>query len=95
MGVFGSLMIKDFGFDKFQTILFNVPFGLVQVVTIMATAWAATRLSRKGPVIALICCSPIMGCLLLLGIPHTPDHRSWLLFAYFIVSSVAVTLCAR
>lgn len=86
IGVFGSLIIKDFGYDKFQTILFNIPFGLVQLFAILGSAVLATRLSRKGPVIGMICCGPIFGCMLLLGVPHTGEHRTLLLFAYLIVS---------
>lgn len=29
IGTFGPLIVQSFGFDKFKTILFNIPFGAV------------------------------------------------------------------
>jgi len=86
ISTFGSLIVKSFGYNKFQTVLFNIPFGAVQFCAIIGSGWLATRLGRKGPVIILLCITPIIGCVLLLTIPHTPDKKGILLFAYYIVS---------
>ncbi|KLO84810.1 allantoate transporter [Fusarium fujikuroi] len=86
ISTFGSLIVKSFGYNKFQTVLFNIPFGAVQFCAIIGSGWLATRLGRKGPVITLLCITPIIGCVLLLTIPHTPDKKGILLFAYYIIS---------
>lgn len=83
---FGPLIVKSFGFDSFTTILFNMPFGAVQLVATLGGAWAATRWKAKTPVLAALCIPPIIGIALLLKIEHTPDNKGVLLFAYYITS---------
>lgn len=86
ISTFGPLIIKSFGFGKFETILFNIPFGAVQIIATMGGAFLATHLKKKGPVIALLCAPPIVGCVMLLSIKHTPDHRAALLVGYYFIS---------
>lgn len=83
---FGPLIVKSFGFDSFTTILFNMPFGAVQLVATLGGAWAATRWKAKSPVLAALCIPPIVGISLLLKIEHTAANRGILLFAYYITS---------
>ncbi|PYH41528.1 putative MFS transporter [Aspergillus saccharolyticus JOP 1030-1] len=86
ISTFGPLIIEAFGFNQFQTILFNIPFGAVQLVATMGGAWLATVLKMKGPVIALLCLPAIAGCVMLLLIPHDGQHNGALLAGYYIVS---------
>ncbi|PWY76268.1 MFS general substrate transporter [Aspergillus heteromorphus CBS 117.55] len=86
ISTFGSLIIESFGFDQFQTILFNIPFGAVQLLATMGGAWLATTLKMKGPVIALLCLPAIAGCVMLLRIAHDGHHNGALLAGYYIVS---------
>ncbi|PNP61514.1 hypothetical protein FNYG_13801 [Fusarium nygamai] len=60
ISTFGSLIVKSFGYNKFQTILFNIPFGAVQMCAIIGSGWLATKLGRKGPIIMLLCITPII-----------------------------------
>ncbi|TKX19038.1 MFS transporter-like protein 166 [Elsinoe australis] len=83
---FGPLIVKTFGYDSFQTILFNMPFGAVQFVATLGSAWAATHWKMKSPLIAGLCIPPIVGISILMAIPHNADHRAVLLFAYYITS---------
>ena len=39
ISTFGPLIIESFGFDKFTTILFNIPFGAVQMIATLGGAW--------------------------------------------------------
>lgn len=66
--------------------LFNIPFGAVQLVATMGSAWLATVWKMKGPVLALLCLPPIAGCVMLLQITHVDAHKGPLLAAYYIVS---------
>jgi len=87
VSTFGPLIVKSFGFDQFTAILFNIPFGAVQLVSTMGGAWLAMVLKMKGPVLMLLSLPPIAGCVMLLCIPHDASHRAALLVGYYLVSS--------
>ncbi|GKT88756.1 allantoate permease [Colletotrichum tofieldiae] len=59
ISTFGNLIVKSFGYNSFQTILFNIPFGVIQIIAIMGSGWVATRTQRKGLVIAGIAVIPL------------------------------------
>ncbi|KAJ6024376.1 Major facilitator superfamily domain general substrate transporter [Penicillium herquei] len=72
---------------SFQTILFNIPFGVVQVISIIGAAWIATKTQRKGLVIAGLSVLPTIGAILMLTVPRS--QKGVLLFGYYLVSSLA------
>jgi len=80
---FGSLIVKSFGFNSFQTILFNIPFGVVQVIAIVGAGWIATRTQRKGLVISGMSILPAIGAILMLTVPR--KEKGVLLFGYYLV----------
>jgi hypothetical protein len=82
---FGPLIVNSFGFDKFRTILLNIPFGAVQIMATMGGAAFATYTKRKGPALALLCIPPIIGCVMLLTLKHTVGNRGPLLVGYYLV----------
>ena len=84
------MIIEAFGFNEFNTILFNIPFGAVQLVATMGGAWLATVLKMKGPVLVLLCLPPIAGCVMLLRVPHDDLHKAPLLVGYYLVSALQV-----
>lgn len=86
ISTFGPLIINSFGFNKFNTILLNIPFGAVQIVATMGGAAFATWTKRKGPPLALLCIPPIVGCIMLLVIEHTTSNRGPLLVGYYLIS---------
>jgi hypothetical protein len=49
ISTFGPLIVQSFGFDSFTTILFNIPFGAVQIIATIGGAFLATRIKMKGP----------------------------------------------
>jgi MFS-type transporter involved in bile tolerance (Atg22 family) len=77
------LIVKSFGFNSFQTILFNIPFGVIQVISILGTGWLATRFQRKGLVIAGMSVLPIIGAIMMLTVPRS--QKGVLLFGYYLV----------
>jgi hypothetical protein len=83
---FGPLIIQSFGFEKFETILFNMPFGLVQIVATLGGAWLATRLKKKGPVLVLLCIPPVFGIIILMVVGRGKEHRAVLLVGYYLTS---------
>ncbi|KAI1660405.1 MFS general substrate transporter [Daldinia decipiens] len=86
ISTFGPLIIKTFGFDSFGTILFNIPFGFVQLVATVGGAFVAQKIKMKGPVIAALCLPPIAGCVMLMVLPRDASHRASLLVGYYLIS---------
>lgn len=82
---FGPLIIESFGFDQLKTMLFNMPFGAIQLIATLGGAWLATKYKTKGGVIALLCLPAIAGCVMLLEIPRGESHKGPLLAGYYIV----------
>lgn len=72
--------------SSFTTILFNIPFGAVQLVATLGSAFAATHWKVKSPILAALCIPPIIGISILLHVEHTPAHKGVLLFAYYMIS---------
>ncbi|KAI1758511.1 MFS general substrate transporter [Hypoxylon sp. FL1150] len=86
ISTFGPLIVKTFGFDQFQTILFNIPFGFVQLVATVGGAFIAQKIKMKGPVIAALCLPPIAGCVMLMVLPRDASERAALLVGYYLIS---------
>ncbi|KAI1385548.1 MFS general substrate transporter [Hypoxylon trugodes] len=86
ISTFGPLIVSTFGFDQFQTILFNIPFGFVQLVATVGGAFLAQKIKMKGPVIAGLCLPPIAGCVMLMVLPRDVSSRAPLLVGYYLIS---------
>ena len=86
ISTFGPLIIQAFGYNKFETILFNIPFGAVQIVATLGGAWVATKIRRKAPVLIFLSIPPIIGCFMLLFLPRGAGHKAPLLVAYYLIS---------
>ncbi|KAF6808922.1 allantoate permease [Colletotrichum musicola] len=87
ISTFGNLIVKSFGYDSFTTILFNIPFGAIQIFAIMGSGWLATRIQKKGVVIAGLAVPPTIGSVIMLTVPR--EHKGVLLFGYYLVSFLA------
>ncbi|KAF2149564.1 MFS general substrate transporter [Myriangium duriaei CBS 260.36] len=86
ISTFNTLILKDFGFDSFTTLLFNIPQGAVQLLAILGGAWIVTKTKLKSPVLAFLSIPPIIGCVILLYVKRGPHNKGILLFAYYIIS---------
>lgn len=86
ISTFGPLIVKTFGFDQFTTILFNIPFGFVQLVATVGGAFLAQRIKMKGPVIMGLCLPPIAGCVMLMVLPRDTSNQGALLAGYYLIS---------
>lgn len=86
IATFGPLIIEGFGFGKFATILFNMPFGAVQIIATVGGAWLATWLKKKSPVLILLCIPPIIGIIILMVVGRGRENRGVLLFGYYMTS---------
>ncbi|KAI9154843.1 allantoate permease [Paramyrothecium foliicola] len=86
ISTFGPLIIQSFGFDAFTTILFNIPFGAVQMIATLGGAWLADKINMKSPVLMLLCLPPIAGLAILYAVGREPSDRGVLLAGYYIIS---------
>ncbi|KAK5994121.1 putative transporter [Cladobotryum mycophilum] len=86
ISTFGPLIIQSFGFNSFTTILFNIPFGAVQMIATLGGAWLADRIQMKSAVLLLLCLPPIAGCSILLAVGRAKSDRAVLLVGYYIIS---------
>ncbi|KAM0325934.1 hypothetical protein ACHAQA_007239 [Verticillium albo-atrum] len=86
ISTFGPLIIESFGFDRFTTILFNMPFGAMQMIATLGGAWLSDKIKMKTPVLILLCLGPIAGCSILLAVGREKSDQAVLLFGYYIIS---------
>lgn len=86
ISTFGPLIIQSFGFDSFTTILFNIPFGAVQMISTLGGAWVSDKINMKSAVLLFLCLPPIAGCVILLVTGRAPSDRAVLLVGYYIIS---------
>ncbi|KAF9449741.1 MFS general substrate transporter [Macrolepiota fuliginosa MF-IS2] len=83
---FGPLILKGFGFDGFNVMLFNMPFGVLQVTAIFTAFWAAKRFRMKSPVILVALTPCITGAVLLLRLGRFHEDLPGLLTAYYLLA---------
>ncbi|UKZ45908.1 hypothetical protein TrVGV298_000102 [Trichoderma virens] len=86
ISTFGPLIIQSFGFSSFTTILFNIPFGAVQMISTLGGAWVSDKIHMKSAVLLFLCLPPIAGCVILLVTGRAPSDRAVLLVGYYIIS---------
>ncbi|KAF7158138.1 hypothetical protein CNMCM5623_002804 [Aspergillus felis] len=87
ISTFGNLIIKSFGYSSFESILFNIPFGVIQIIAIIGGGWLATKFQRKGLVIVGFAVIAAVGTLLMIVVPR--EQKGVLLFGYYLVSCLA------
>ncbi|ESK92567.1 allantoate permease [Moniliophthora roreri MCA 2997] len=86
IGAFGPLIIQGFGFNQFNTILFNIPFSFFQIIITLLAALISTKIKLKWPVIVGLSIPPIAGVVALLRLGRGPEHRGALLACYYVLS---------
>ncbi|KAF9006033.1 major facilitator superfamily domain-containing protein [Cyathus striatus] len=84
IGAFGPLIIQGFGFNQFNTILFNIPFNAFQVIVTLAAAYVSTQIKLKWPVIFGLTLPPIAGASALLALGRGAEMRNKLLGCYYV-----------
>lgn len=76
---------EGFGFNSFDTILFNIPFSAVQVIVTLLAAEISTRLKLKWPVVFALSLPPIAGASALYTLGRGVELRNTLLGCYYVV----------
>ncbi|TLD14185.1 uncharacterized protein PgNI_04431 [Pyricularia grisea] len=83
---FGPIVVAGFGFDKYRASLLNIPFGLVQLIVILPSSWAAHRYRIKSAFLAIIMLPVLAGSIML----YVLDRKTVapLLTAYYFLAFV-------
>ncbi|KAF7376363.1 MFS general substrate transporter [Mycena sanguinolenta] len=86
IGAFGPLIIQGFGFNAFDTILFNIPFSCLQLIAVLGAAAISTKIKLKWPVIFVVSLPPIAGAAALFTLGREASLRNTLLGCYYVLS---------
>ncbi|KAL0058349.1 hypothetical protein AAF712_014983 [Marasmius tenuissimus] len=89
ISAFGPLIIQGVGFNDFQTILLNIPYGFIQVVVTLLSALISTKVKLKWPVILILTIPPIAGVVAFMqlgGVRGGSAQRGALLACYYVLA---------
>ncbi|KAK4702871.1 hypothetical protein P7C70_g3352, partial [Phenoliferia sp. Uapishka_3] len=85
--VFGPLILQGIaGFSASNTTLLNVPFGVLQVIVILAASYVAFKTKTKSTVFIAFMFPVVIGAALLYSLPHTKKNEGPLLLGYYLLA---------
>jgi len=84
--VFGPLILSGLGFPRSITLLLNIPFGVVQVLIIFASSFAAYKAKRKALILLINMIPVLVGLIILYVLPRTSAFTGPNLAAYYLLA---------
>jgi len=81
---FGPLILAGIGFDKYKTSLLNMPFGVLQFLTILLGSFAAAKGRFKSFVLAVFMLPVIAGVAILYALPRTSSNTAALMVGFYL-----------
>lgn len=84
--IFGPLILGGLGFDKYKTMLLNMPFGALQFIMILLASYLAQKCHLKAPVLAAFMLPVIAGLAILYAVPRTGSTQGPLMAGYYLLS---------
>lgn len=85
---FGPLILSGLGYDKYTTTLLNIPFGVMQYLVIMFTAWGAVRLRLKAPTLCAMILIILAGLTTLHTLPRSQNQTGGLLAGFYCLAFI-------
>ncbi|KAJ5034978.1 uncharacterized protein L3040_008245 [Drepanopeziza brunnea f. sp. 'multigermtubi'] len=82
--IFGPLILKGLGFDKYITSLLNMPFGAMQLIIILVASYAAEKARLKAPILVALVAPVVAGSAMLYAIPR--GDTAALLGGYYLLA---------
>ncbi|KAL7420650.1 hypothetical protein Q5752_004601 [Cryptotrichosporon argae] len=82
---FGPLILKGFGLNQFQTILYNMIPGAVAITSNIVTALVITKTKYKSPVLFVASLFPLAAAAALYKMPRGVAYKNELLAVYFVL----------
>jgi MFS family permease len=89
IGTFGPLIIQGFGFDPYQTILFNMIPGPIQIAANLITAYVVQKTKYKAPVLLVVTLFPLAAAAALFAMPRGAQYTNKLLGVYYVLQIFA------
>jgi predicted MFS family arabinose efflux permease len=87
--VFGAIILQNLaGFTPDEAVLLNMPFGVLQIVSILLASYLAYRFKRKSPFLLGLVTIVIVGVALMVALPKTKANKGGLLAGYYLLAFV-------
>ncbi|KIW91200.1 uncharacterized protein Z519_08095 [Cladophialophora bantiana CBS 173.52] len=87
---FSSIIIENFGFDEYTTLLLNLPGCAVAFVSVGFGTWWAGRYNGRGIAIIVLTIPTLLGGALMAWLP--PSNKGGLLTGNYLTNTVGATL---
>ncbi|KIW31642.1 hypothetical protein, variant [Cladophialophora immunda] len=87
---FSSIIIENFGYDEYTTLLLNLPGCAVAFVSVGFGTWWAGRYNGRGIAIIVLTIPTLLGGALMAWLP--PTNKGGLLAGNFLTNTVGATL---
>ncbi|KAK5154397.1 hypothetical protein LTS14_006532 [Recurvomyces mirabilis] len=87
---FSSIIIENFGYNQYQTLLLNLPSAAVAFVAVLLGTWWAGRYNARGIAIIALVTPTIIGGALMAWLP--PDNKAGLLIGNYLTNTVGASL---
>ncbi|RLL96885.1 hypothetical protein CFD26_106693 [Aspergillus turcosus] len=84
--VFGPLILKGLGFNKYTTTLLNMPFGALQWIVILLASYLAQKAKLKGAILAGFILPVVAGLAMLYALPRDGSVQGALMAGYYLLS---------
>lgn len=92
INIFGPLIVRGFGYDGYDTMLFLVPYGALQIIAMALSYWLSTKTQYKSPLVIVFLIPCLIGMVILYTTGRDKEHQAALLVAYYLLAcSSAVT----
>ncbi|KAK4173018.1 major facilitator superfamily domain-containing protein [Triangularia setosa] len=85
---FGPFILSGLGYDKYTTTLLNIPFGAMQYLIILITAWGAVRLRLKAPTLCGMIMVILAGLIALYTLPRGHNQTGRLLAGFYCLAFI-------
>ncbi|TFK22770.1 allantoate permease, partial [Coprinopsis marcescibilis] len=85
--VFGPLIVRGFGYEGYEVMLFLIPFGVLQVLFIFLTFWLSNKYRMKLPLALVLMALCIVGSVILFTQGRDKKDQPALLAAYYLMAA--------
>lgn len=85
LGTFGPLVLQGLGYNQFQTTLFNMIPGAIQIVFGFFAGWWMTKYKYKSPMLMLLVVISLAGSIGMYISPRGEQYRPQLLAFYMLL----------
>ncbi|KAJ3503602.1 hypothetical protein NLJ89_g8358 [Agrocybe chaxingu] len=82
---FGPLIMNGFGFDGYDVTLLLIPYGAMQIISLIIGFWASRRFGVKAPVVIGCLLPAVAACVVLLRVGRDKEDQPALVIAFYLL----------